>query len=374
MGNILSCLIDRYDKIYKLCLILKKHLMPSTIQKHFRDAVDAISALMFFPEQRDPQVTCEEEFYPLLKAGSNMWLRYINDGWMAAEIVKMTSQNKNETNRIVLLFRRCMNRGRYDLIKQLAHLNVFFYRSFITAVGTSGEPEDDCYYTKDIHPALANTRAMMLFSNLSSATITIRNRPTGECSHRPCNLFRHRRSLLDISDFLHCVGRVKIVDGEAFGNDLKEAVYCIKNGRAVDNFKESLTKYIKKTFEIIKHRTETSRTPRSLHQLSMEYVHHKLVGPQASIVDRVSAYSFLGIYPIFIWQLLTYENLFCHLVLLDHDPMTYEDVCQIFEECKNQPKLLRDQTILINHPDLEDAARVDVYNNVFVQSRSFVLS
>ena len=334
-------------------------------QDRFHDAVDAISALMFYPDQYHHQHDIPEN---LMEIGTRMWNEYLMDGWMMTEVGKM--KKEIDRHRIVQLFRRCLNRRRYDLIQQLAHLNVSNYKAFLTAIGTKGEPEEDEYFTKDGNILWSNSAALQSFADLSNATITIFGEPTiGSTS----NIFQYKHALFKLLELLPFVANLQIADRNKLYDDFSNITLpdILENSRG---YITGWVTFLLETFETINdYYMQTNHTVPSLEKLCMRYVHYKFVGPQASPYHRMITYAHLNIPPSITWNFVRSTEL-CWDRNGDTQFLPREIVWKVYELYNDYKVDFKDLTILANHPDLKDSVSVDVFDNVLKQSSYYSIS
>ena len=382
MGNVLShCFLDKYGKIYLLRERTREQTTQGKLEKtqgkhdeRFHDAVDAISVLMFYPDQDFRQHDVPNY---LMEIGTRKWNEYLMDGWMITEVGKM--KKKTDAHRVVQLFRRCLNRRRYDLIRQLAQLNVSYYEAFLTAHGTKGEPEEDEYFIKDGHIGWSNTEALKSFADLSNATITIFSKPTRECPHGlRCNIFEHTCALKELLELLPFISNVKIADRsklyDDFSNIALPDILDMINSPTRPEYKVKLVKFLLETFETINdYYMQTNHTVPSLKNLCMRYVHYKFVGPQASPLHRIISHAILEIPPSITWDFFSSSELCCNPDRYSKC-FTREIVWKVYELCNDYKVDLNDLIILADHPDFKHTVSVDVFDNVLQHSQFYRVS
>ena len=344
------------EDIYNLNMRIRKggdcplHLMPT--DERLTDVIDAISSLSSLFSVWN----CYDKVFR--KEARQMWFKYQQVGWMASQVKKIGCADKDE-EKIVMLYRRCIEHRRYELIAQLAHMNRFHYRAFLTAISLEGKPEETIFFRRSkLDNGITSTIAFLKYANLSNLIIQLKNN-NALLGNENINIF-HIRIKKYFKLVLRMFSSVRIFQLEQDEKHLKQKFASVveeilEPGEYTDDEANRLIDLLGRSCDSMCEYAEAAKSPPSLYRLSHEYFHSNIIGTQASRTHCVMVYWALGL-PISLAQRFINKE---WLFIRDKDAvfLSTEEIKQIYVYCtrKMTANEVLMQTIAAN-PDLKSSS------------------
>ena len=213
-----------------------------------------------------------------------LWNRYLADGWMVAEVLAI-----DDEERLVLFYRRCLDHGRFDLLRRVVNADRFNYRSFLKALACKTQASRTPFFTPHCRHHERQLPVALMFLDWSRVRIIL----PAEYRCKNFSVFGlvvtySRRTIYDFQHNFHLympvLAAARVVDVDDMVKlrqgctNRKAELVAMQTTELVE-----VARQVNETHESVCALVDSTRLVPTLRQTCRSYVRDRIMGPQLSV-------------------------------------------------------------------------------------------